>query len=833
MKLNSKQSSMDSIVNDNSLPNSFPYNRRFTDDYEKMNKSEMNFRRYSYASSINSTLTTVSASPFAIRTMFQQQETQMAYIEWYNEICKRENINLDNSDEIEKKLLKKDTILRSPSISSLRSNNRKYLSLDSYQLNKAYYDNSSNLKRNHSTNKDYMVKGGSHIQTKYNSRPISLWDSILDKNRHSGLEKSSSFITNNSNDQSNNTSMTTTTNNNENKNNSSNGNYNNDINTSHGNNSGINTSHGNNNGINNSHNHSHGNDNGIKTNYISNENKDLYSEFSSSNIIITENDKNRKQKTSKSKKSSSKLLVKSISQTLTKSASQAPKQIKRRLKGNSSLQKLKLKDGSLLNIKSKSKESSGHHHSGQKATSPYSKKMVNTNEMLPPPSSALSKNISSFSRAKVSSPLSQRNHQDGYLKPRKNVPTTFTTMMTISNNLNHTHNSSVTSKTSPKIPSKLHQNFSVNRYRTNSSPAPIYSSKSNNRMINIIRQRTNNKRISPISPNNSSMNGSSFNTTTTTTTTTNTTTSDNNNNNKNSLSTTTSNNKENSSISATFNGNTVTSVNANTTKGDKPSPTPLQINTSLSKKDSKETIKSSTTPKTAPPFFSSENNIFTNFFGNKKFNKFNGFSFLSNIPIVAKLLNLDKDNDNNNTNNNNTNNNNINNDSTTTTTNDSNNNTNSSTENQDNKNNLPIDITRQGSMHKNFEKSPEKSTFSTYTNNSGNNINYVTSSTLASQILEKERKGIPEPEQWLQKQVKARAYAFAVANAVAKRNTQKGINHNDYSQYTTKFTPTNHLPFTQKQPKTSVETTTVVATKYHKDDTKRKQFVEDDAFFML
>jgi aldehyde:ferredoxin oxidoreductase len=136
-------------------------------------------------------------------------------------------------------------------------------------------------------------------------------------------------------------------------------------------------------------------------------------------------------------------------------------------------------------------------------------------------------------------------------------------------------------------------------------------------------------------------------------------------------------------------------------------------------------------------------------------------------------------------------------------------------------------------MHKNFEKSPEKSTFSTYTNNSGNNINYVTSSTLASQILEKERKGIPEPEQWLQKQVKARAYAFAVANAVAKRNTQKGINHNDYSQYTTKFTPTNHLPFTQKQPKTSVETTTVVATKYHKDDTKRKQFVEDDAFFML
>eukprot|EP00833_Pecoramyces_ruminatium_P002782 jgi/Orpsp1_1/1176814/evm.model.c7180000059139.1 len=665
VKIKSQNDSIDIIINDNSLPNSFPNNKRFTEDYEKMNKSEMNIRRYSYASSINSTLTTVSASPFAIRTMFQQQETQICYNQWYDEICKRDNINLDNSDEIEKKLLNNDnTVLRSPSISSMRSNNRKYFSMDSYQLNKAYYDNKQNVK------------------------PIS--------------------------------------------------------------------------------------------------------ELPPSSSVLKETDKNRKQKSSKSKKSNNKLSVKSISHTLQKSATQAPKQIKRRLKENASLQKLKL-DGSLLPNKSKNKEVSNHHHSSQKSSSPYTKKLMNSNELLPPPSSALSKNISSSSRAKISSPLSQRNHQEGYLKPRKNVPTTVTTMMTISNNLNHTHNSSVVSKTSPKIPSKLHQNLSVNRYRTNSSPAPIYSSKSNSRIIskdNGIRQNYNIRTLPTTMISNSNVNASPS-----------------------------IDNKEN--INTKINTNTTTDVT--TTKINKQQPESLQINTSLSKKDSKDSVKTAT-PKTAPPFFNTENSIFNNLFGTKKFTKFNGLNFLTNIPIVAKLLNLDKDNDSNNNNNNNNNNNSNNNDTNQTTEANK-----SSKENQDNnKNNLPINISRQGSAHKYFEKSPEKSTFSTYTNNSGN-INYISSSTLALQILEKERKGIPEPEQWLQKQVKARAYAIAVANAVAKRNTQK--NNNDYSQYTTKFTPTNHLHTSQRQPKASVETTTVTTS--YRNDSEKKSLVEDDDFFML
>jgi len=115
-------------------------------------------------------------------------------------------------------------------------------------------------------------------------------------------------------------------------------------------------------------------------------------------------------------------------------------------------------------------------------------------------------------------------------------------------------------------------------------------------------------------------------------------------------------------------------------------------------------------------------------------------------------------------------------------------------------------------------KSPEKSTLSTYTNNSGN-INYISSAALASQILEKERKGIPEPEQWLQKQVKARAYAIAVANAVAKRNsTQKS---NDYSQYTTKFTPTNHI---RKHPDTAILPTDDILNK----EIERRKLIEDE-----
>jgi len=767
IRLKSHNDSIDVLGNDNSLPNSFPYHRRYFDDYERMNKSEMNFRHYSYASSINSTLTAVSASPFAIRTMYQQKETQKAYIQWYDEICKKENINLDNSDEIEKKLLNGGSVLRSSSVSSVRSNNRKYLSMDGYQLNKTSYDS---LKRNRS------LSSSSHGPTKHNQRPVSLWDSILGKNRPVGFDKSSSILTNSPDEKVNDSII----------------NINNNDNT---NNENSNNSNNNNNNVNNN---SNGNSNSnSKDNENSKETTDKNAGLHPVNVVSANNNKNRKHKSSK--KSNSKLSVKSISHTLTKSASKAPKQIKRKLKGNTSLQKLKLKDNSHQNSKSKNKESSSsHHYSNQKTTSLYSKKMIYKNEMLPPPSSALSKNISSYSRTKVSSPLSQRNHPDNYLNPRKNVPTTVTTMMTISNNLSHT---------SPKIPSKLHQNVIINRYRTNSSPAQIYSNKSNNRTMNTLRQNinnnnnNNNQRVSP------------------TTTTTNPSIIITNSSSNIKSSSIISDNKENISS----NKNTIaTEVNTNIVKGDKQQKGPLQINTSLPKKESNDTI---TTPKTAPLFFSSENNFLNNLFGTKKFTKFNGLNFLTNIPIVAKLLNLDKESDDNNNTSNKEN------------TNSNSDHVNSSMENQNNKNNLPIDISQQGvNTHSNFEKSPAKSTFSTYTNNSGTTINYVTSSTLAQQILEKERKGIPEPEQWLQKQVKAKAYAIAVANAVAKRNTQKNNNnHNihDYTPYTTKFIPTNHLPITSKHSKTSVETSKTTTTNALNNNKERKAFVEEDDYFML
>ncbi|OUM58725.1 hypothetical protein PIROE2DRAFT_15922 [Piromyces sp. E2] len=695
---------MSAIVNDNSLPNSFPYNRRFTDDFERLNKSEFNIRRYSYASSINSTLTTVSASPFAIRTMFQQQETQMSYNQWFDEICKRDNINLDNSDEIEKKLLQEDSVLlRSSSISSSRSNNRKYLSLDGYPLN--YYDNKSNAKRSSKTN--------SYVQNKHNQRPMSLWDSILDKNRQTSHDKTSPVSPSSPTTEK---ILSNPMNNTE-------------------------------------------NNNDEREKNISN--KELPPSLNKTNT-----DKIRKQK--HHKKSNNKLSVKSISHTLSKSASAAPKQIKRKIKENASLQKLKLKDSKLKN-----KESFTHHHSNQKSTL-YSKKMMNNNDMLPPTSSALSKNISSSSssRAKISSPLSQnRNHPENYLKPRKNVPTTVTTMMTISNNLNHTHNSSIVSKTSPKIPSKLHQNIGVNRYRTNSSPVPMYS----NRLMNkeyYIKQNVNKS--------------------------TNLTTPHPNSN-------TTLENKENSNVHA----NTLPN---NTKKSSKPEIPSLQINTNVSKKESKDSIK------TAPATF--ENTLFGNLFGVKKFPKFNGFNFLTNIPIFAKLLNLDtKESDSNSNPNKKEGTTTIITSSTTTTT------TTTAKPITDNKNNLPIDISQQGGNSHSIVKSPEKSTLSTYTNNSGSgNINYISSAALASQILEKERKGIPEPEQWLQKQVKARAYAIAVANAVAKRNsTQK---NNDYSQYTTKFTPTNHI---RRHHETAVLPTDDILNK----EMERRKLMEEEDYFIL
>jgi len=684
--------SMNAIINDNSLPNSFPYSRRYTDDFERVNKSEYNIRRYSYASSINSTLTTVSASPFAIRTMFQQQETQNSYNQWFDEICKRDNINLDNSDEIEKKLLQEDSVLiRSSSMSSNRSNNRKYFSLDGYPLN--YYDNKSNSKRS--------SKGSSLMQNKYNQRPITLWDSILDKNRQTAYDKTSSVIASSPSEK-----MVQNTTNSENNN---------------------------------------------EKTVVGNElppsvTKTVTGTRTSTGSGVGSGVGTGKQKLHK--KSSNKLSVKSISHTLSKSASAAPKQIKRKIKENASLQKLKLKDSKLKN-----KESFGHHHSNQKSAL-YSKKMMN-NDMLPPTSSALSKNISSSSRTKMSSPLSQnRSHPENYLKPRKNVPTTVTTMMTISN-----HNSSMVSKTSPKIPSKLHQNIGVNRYRTNSSPAPMYSS---GRMYNkdyYIKQNIN-------KPSSTIINVQSNSST---------------------------DNKENYSINANKN----TPDTNNTKKQGIPE---LQINTAVSKKESKDSIK------TAPATL--ENSIFGNFFSAKKFPKFNGFNFFTSIPIVAKLLNLDtKENESN-----------------TTTNGDTNKEKDvDSKPTTDSKNNLPIDISQQNANGHTLVKSPEKSTLSTYTNNSGN-INYISSAALASQILEKERKGIPEPEQWLQKQVKARAYAIAVANAVAKRNsTQKS---NDYSQYTTKFTPTNHI---RKHPDTAILPTDDILNK----EIERRKLMEDEDYFIL
>jgi len=753
-----------------------------------MNKSEMNLRHYSYASSINSTLTAVSASPFAIRTMYQQKETQKAYIQWYDKICKKENINLDNSDEIEKKLLNGDSVLRSTSVSSVRSNNRKYLSMDGYQLNKTSYDN---LKRNRS------LSSSSHGQTKHNQRPVSLWDSILGKSRPAGLDKSSSILTNSPDEKVNDIIININNNNN----NTSNGNNNNNNN---------NTSNGNNNNDNSSGNSSNNSNSNCKDNENSKETIDKNAGLPPVNVVSSNNNRNKNGKHKSSKKSNNKLSVKSISHTLTKSASKAPKQIKRKLKGNSSLQKLKLKDNSHQNNKSKNKESSSHHHSNPKTSSLYSKKMIYKNEMLPPTSSALSKNISSYSRTKVSSPLSQRNHPDGYLNPRKNVPTTVTTMMTISNNLGHT---------SPKIPSKVHQNVTINRYRTNSLPAQINSNKSNSKSVNTLRQNINNN-------NNINQRGSP----TTTTTNPNIIITNSSSSNNKSISTL-SDNKENINTNKNIVTTDVINTNTNTVKGDKQQKGSLKINTSLPKKESNDTI---TTPKTAPLFFSSENNFFNNLFGTKKFTKFNGLNFLTNIPIVAKLLNLEKDSDtNNNSNNNNNNKNNNNNNKGTVNT--TGNQVNSLIENQ---NNLPIDITQQGGVntHSNFEKSPAKSTFSTYTNNSGTTINYVTSSTLAQQILEKERKGIPEPDQWLQKQVKAKAYAIAVANAVAKRNTQKNSNghniHNDYSPYTTKFIPTNHIPITTKQSKTLVETDKTTTNNGLKN-TERKAFVEEDDYFIL
>jgi len=415
----------------------------------------------------------------------------------------------------------------------------------------------------------------------------------------------------------------------------------------------------------------------------------------------------------------------------------------------------------------------------------YSKKI--NNDMLPPPSSALSKNISSSStsRAKISSPLSQnRIHPENYLKPRKNVPTTVTTMMTISNN---THNSSIISKTSPKIPSKLHQNIGVNRYRTNSSPAPMYTSRSSIHRDYYIKQNMN--KASTTTSNVTITTNSKINTST--------------------------DNKENSNINAnttnTDNNNTNTNVNTNTNSNINSTdnkPETLQINTSIPKKESKDSIK------TAPPMTTNNDNSifnFNNLFGTKKY-KFNGLSFLTSIPIVAKLLNLDKENSDNNNSTNNTK--------------EANEDTSkSSTEN--NKNNSPIDISN-GITNKGLAKSPEKSTLSTYTNNSGNNINYISSSKLALQILEEERKGIPEPEQWLQKQVKARAYAIAVANAVAKRNTQ---NSNNYSQYTTKFTPSNHLYSISSQRKSSTNDSTEIPT--YKKETERKNYIEEDDYFIL
>lgn len=740
-----KKSSINNInyEHDNSLPNSYPYNRRFTDDYERMNKSELNIRRYSYASSINSTLTSVSASPFAIRTMFQQQETQMAYIQWYDEICKKDNINLDNSEEIEKKLLKEDSVLRKSSISSTRSNSRKYFSLDNFQYNKPYYDNKS-------------LKGNSHMQAKYNQKSISLWDSILNKNRQNSMDK----INNNSLDNQNDKSPTNST-------------------------------------------------TKENTEKVANSNE---SQSSASTVVKGDVDSARKKNLLK--KSSNKLSVKSISQTLSKSATAAPKQIKRKLKETASLQKLK--DTTLIPNKLKNKGSFGQRHSNQKQNSTYSKKLMN-NEVLPPASSALSKNLSSsFSRTKISSPLSQnRNYPENYLNPRKNVPTTVTTMMTISNNLNHTHNSSLTaktspkipSKTSPKIPSKLHNNMVVNRYRTNSSPAPsIYASNYGSRMYNAkkeyyIKPNLNNKssanfisKYSTTSPqiNKENINinsNSSASTTTTTTTATITAT--------NATTATTSVNTTSASASTTT-ASTATPTNTeNPTivveNADGPK---LKVDTTLlSKKESKDSIK------TAPPFL--ENTFLGNLFTPKKFPKFNGFNFLSSIPIVAKLLNLDvKETANSTDSKDNTN-------STTTTT----------TDNQNNsKNNLPIDITQQNITRGTLAKSPEKSTPGTYTENGGGTINYISSSTLALQILEKERKGIPEPEQWLQKQVKARAYALAVAKFVAKRQNQKS--NNDYSQYTTKFTPTHHIhnkrtPMVENSNallKTTVTTTTTAST---------------------
>jgi len=669
---------LNAVINDNSLPNSFPY-RRYTDDFDRMNKSEFGVRRYSYASSMNSTLTTVSASPFAIRTMFQQQETQMAYNQWFDEICKRDNIKLDNSDEIEKKLLQEDSVLlRSASISSSRSNQRKYYSMDGYSLN--HHDNKSNSIR--------TSKNNSFIQGKYNQRPLSLWDSILDKNRQTAMVSSPSekYIT---------------------------------INVENTNEKGA--------------------------------NMNELPPSSESDILM---------KHKLHKKSSNKLSVKSISHTLSKSASAAPKQIKRKLKENASLQKLKIMDSKLKN-----KESLGHLHSSQKSPL-YSKKLMNNNDLISPTSSALSKNISSSSsRTKVSSPLSQNRKPENYLKPRKNVPTTVTTMMTISNNLNHTHNSSIVSKTSPKIPSKLHQNISVNRYRTNSSPAPIYTP--SNRMINKDYMKQN---VSKMNSNNNES----------------------------------TDNKENSNINANLSTPNSNHNENNMTKTETPSTTPnasiLQINSTLSKKESKDSLKL-----TPSPF---ENTIFGNLFSAKKFPKFNGFNFFTSIPIVAKLLNLD--------------------------TKEAENNSNTSKDEEkkdatnkptaDSKNNLPINISQQGNNHTTIEKSPEKSTLSTLTNNSGT-INYISSATLASQILEKERKGIPEPEQWLQKQVKARAYAIAVANAVAKRNNSQ--KNNDYSQYTTKFTPTNHV---RKHPhNAAVLPTADILNK----EIERRKFMEDEDYFIL
>lgn len=85
--------------------------------------------------------------------------------------------------------------------------------------------------------------------------------------------------------------------------------------------------------------------------------------------------------------------------------------------------------------------------------------------------------------------------------------------------------------------------------------------------------------------------------------------------------------------------------------------------------------------------------------------------------------------------------------------------------------NSPIAIlSKSGGDGESTIHSPEKYMENTLNNHHPSSV--IPSYILALQILENERQGLPEPEQWLQKQARARAYAVAVANVVAKKKEQ-------------------------------------------------------------